>query len=194
MTSPETPSNGFAVILGGVEIQVTYRNGSQERVKVRQLPIRQLREWSELTGDEASLAELYCDKLNREAIAQLRKLRGEELALMQLIQRAGDPQEVEKTSEQLAVVRAGIEKIERENRWDDDLVPESHDEIIRIGEQLNRPRFDRWIKDRQQSIGHLKDLYREYLPEHPLAQTAEKKSAPATSTAPVSPSSLPTPA
>lgn len=50
------------LITGGKSVLVEKRDGSSERVTVRELPIRQLTRLLELQDDEAALVELYCDK------------------------------------------------------------------------------------------------------------------------------------
>jgi hypothetical protein len=165
---PSAAQNQYAVVLGCVEIEVTLRSGQREKVKVRQLPIRLLSDWSRLAGDEAGLAELYCDKADKKAGEQLRNLRTQDFGLVQLITKATDREEVQKHTDELAMIRNKIDALIAEASWDDQLTPDSHDEIIRIGNELNRPRFDRWIADRHAAIGHLKDVYRDHLPEHPL--------------------------
>jgi len=181
MEPPNNP-NPLATVLGGIGVEITLRSGVKEKVNVRQLPIRLLKDWADLQGDEASLAELYCDRRNAEALARLRKLRGEEYIFFQQMSASGNPPEaIKKASEELAMVRAEIDKLERENRWDDELTPESHDEIIRLGEELNRPRFDRWMEGRHTAIGHLKTQIQKYAPPAP-----EQSAAPVSSASPSS--------
>ncbi len=43
----------------------------------------------------------------------------------------------------------------KEKGWDDKLLAESHDEIIRIGGELNRPRFARWTENRRADIANM---------------------------------------
>jgi hypothetical protein len=155
------------------------------------LPIRLLSDWSRLAGDEAGLVELYCDKINKQAAEQLRKLRTEEFGVVQLIAKASDKEEVAKLSDELAMTRNKIDTLVAETSWDDQLTPDSHDEIIRIGRELNRPRFDRWIADRHADIGHLKDVYRDHLPQHPLLQNETPPAKTPAAKEPASASSLP---
>ncbi len=164
-----TESNrALAPVLGGIEITIKKRSGAEEKVKVRQLPVRLLNDWSMSIGDEATLVELYCDKIDKQREAELRKLGGEALALFQKLNSGQSGSDLEKISGELAMTRAKIDKLNSDARWDDELTPESHDEIVRLGYELNRPRFDRWLADRQNAIGHLKATYKQYLPEHPL--------------------------
>jgi hypothetical protein len=179
----------FTIVLGGVEREITLRNGQREKVTIRQLPIRLLIEWSRLIGDEAALVELYCAKRNSQAMEQLRKLQAEEFGLIQLLAKPENAEQVQKVSGELAMVRNKMDKLKEETSWDDQLTPESHDEIIRIGDKINRPRFDRWIADRHKSLGHLKDMYREFLPDHPLLQAERQATPPARSESTSSPES-----
>lgn len=200
-TAAAAVTHPLAPILGAIEITVTKRNGAQEKVKVRQLPIRLLGEWSRVIEEESALVELYCDQIDRDRDSKLRKLGAEVVALYQQIQKGLSGEELEKVSNDLAMTRAEIDKITGAPRWDDELTPESHDEIVRIGYELNRPRFDRWLQNRQNAIGHLKDVYKQYLPEHPLLQSreqgagsAEKKAEASPGSAASSPTSPPSPA
>jgi hypothetical protein len=169
MSEQNVTSDGLAIVLGAVEIEVEFRgDGSKEKVQVRQLPIRLLNDWSHMLGDEASLVELYCDKIDKVRRAQLLKLSGETLALMRLQQNCTNRDELDKITSELAMNRSEIEKLNELQRWDDKLTPASHDRIVKIGYELNRPRFDRWLQDRHNAIGHLKEVYRQHLPEHPL--------------------------
>jgi hypothetical protein len=196
MNEPASPQDQFTVILGGVERKVKLRTGQEETVIIRQLPIRLLNEWSIKIGDEAGLAELYCDKVDKAAVEKLRALGVEVLGLLKLVQAASNPADVQKASEQLAVIRSKSDTITRETSWDDTLTPEAHDEIIRIGWAINRPRFDRWIADRDNAIGHLKTVYKEYLPDHPLLKDEPNPAKPpasgTSSRKPVSPVESPT--
>lgn len=164
-------------MLGAIEIDVTLRSGAHQKVKVQQLPIRLLGEWSRIIQDEAALVELYCNKIDNVREAKLLKLSGEAVAIYQKLQAGQSGADLEKVSNDLAMTRAEIAKINSEPRWDDELTPESHDEIVRIGYELNRPRFDLWLSNRQNAIGHLKDAYKQYLPEHPLVAGAESPKA-----------------
>lgn len=50
------------ILLGGTNIDVSFRDGHSERVLVRELPIRLLPKFMELQDKEDQLSELYCDK------------------------------------------------------------------------------------------------------------------------------------
>ncbi len=45
--------------------------------------------------------------------------------------------------------------------WDDNLLPESHVEIIDIGSELNRPMFARWTESRRAEISEMKAVQAE---------------------------------
>ncbi len=42
--------------------------------------------------------------------------------------------------------------------WDDLIAPEAHDEIVKIGSELNRPRFARWAESRRADIADFKKM------------------------------------
>ncbi len=65
----------LTMILGGEDLQVTKRDGSQETVRVRELKISELPKYSMVIDDEAKTAELLCgkeagwaDSLTRESL------------------------------------------------------------------------------------------------------------------------------
>jgi len=45
---------------------------------------------------------------------------------------------------------------DKPENWDDELLPESHDEIVQIGDTLNRPRFAAWTDSRQAAVSSFK--------------------------------------
>jgi hypothetical protein len=200
---PDAPAlRALAAVNGSIEFTVTKRDGTNEKVRIQQLPIRLLGDWARLIDDEAALVELYCDKIDRDRAAKLLKLSGELNALSRMQQECKEAAELEKISGEVNMTRAELLKINGEPRWDDTLSPDSHDEIVKIGYELNRPRFDLWLSNRHNAIGHLKDVYRQYLPEHPLlaagkergAMSAEVKPGPEAPNANGSATSSPTPA
>jgi hypothetical protein len=52
----------LVTIAGGVELEITHLDGSQETVKVRQIPISKINSFIMSLGDEAVTIEFYCDK------------------------------------------------------------------------------------------------------------------------------------
>ena len=50
------------IINGGVEINVTHLDGTVERIKVRQLPLRQLSNYGDALSDETKLCQLLTSK------------------------------------------------------------------------------------------------------------------------------------
>lgn len=136
---------------GGEEITAQYRDGASEPVTVRALPAKLLRRWGELQGDEASLVEFYCDKLDLKALYKRRGLSAREVNLLRLIGEAKDLEENEKLQGKLETLQAEILDLEAAPRWDDSLTPESHDEIYQIGERINRPLYERWTENTRES-------------------------------------------
>ena len=148
------PASEIEIIAGGVTITVRKIDGSQEQVKVRQLPMRLVPEWAALQGQEADLVELLCDKQDRSAQWRLRNARMSEERLLQLLRNASAEQ-VPPINEQLRKLRAEIDEIEAGEHWSDGLTEESMVEILKLGEQLNRPRFGRWAKRRAEATGRM---------------------------------------
>ena len=145
----------MTIILGGVVVEALLRDGSKEEVKVRQLPIDDFGEWAGLQGDEAGLVELYCDRQDKLTPPRLRLLRTQELRLLEKINEA-EPGAFDELEGQITALREKIAELEKVERWDTKLLPDSHTEILRIGEELNRPIFDRWSSDRVAAIGRTK--------------------------------------
>ena len=48
---------------------------------------------------------------------------------------------------------------------DDQLLAESHDEILRVGGELNRPTFARWAGSRRAEIADFKEMTKGLVPE-----------------------------
>ncbi len=148
-------TNAMTVILGGVEVEARLRDDTIEKVKVRQLPISLIDQWVTLQGDESSLVELYCDRRDNAIAGRLQLLRVQELRLLAILGNA-EPEQFDGLDERLLRLRERIVELEEKPRWADQLLPESHTEILRIGEELNRPIFDRWARDRTRAIGQMK--------------------------------------
>lgn len=56
------PTETIETLIGGKQVSVKFKGGTEEAVFVRQLPIRQLPEYLSKQDDEAGLIELVCDK------------------------------------------------------------------------------------------------------------------------------------
>lgn len=52
----------LTILNGGVEIDVTRIDGSKERAKVRQLPLRLIPQWTQELMNEPKLVELYVER------------------------------------------------------------------------------------------------------------------------------------
>jgi hypothetical protein len=78
--------------------------------------------------------------------AKLRDGSTEEVKVRQLSNRLLTTKWPKLLDDQAALVELYCDK---DDGWDDNLLPESHDEIIAIGEKLNTPRFARWAKDQR---------------------------------------------
>jgi len=63
-TEQKTQRDDLVTVMGGVELQVTMQDGSKEAVKVRQIPISKLQDFSMAVGfgNMADAIEFYCDK------------------------------------------------------------------------------------------------------------------------------------
>lgn len=60
--SEKQNENELATLLGGVEIEVEFLDGTKETVKVRQLPVKDLGRYLSVLDDEYKTAALFCDK------------------------------------------------------------------------------------------------------------------------------------
>jgi hypothetical protein len=156
MTNDTDKPSPMTIILGGINFEAAFRDGSKEEVKVRLLPVEFMGEWALLQGDEAGLVELYCDRQDKLTPDRLNVLRTQELRLLEMLGKA-EPEQFDSLDIRLAAVREKIVEAEKNVRWDSRLVPESHNEILRIGEELNRPTFDRWATNRVAAIGQTKE-------------------------------------
>jgi hypothetical protein len=85
--------------------------------------------------------------------AKLRDGSSEEVKVRQLSNRLLTQKWPGLLGDQAAMVELYCDK---EDGWDDKLLPETHDEIIDIGTKLNAPRFARWAKD-QRAITQMMD-------------------------------------
>lgn len=66
---------------------------------------------------------------------------------------------------------------DKEEGWADTILPDDHDEIVKIGGELNRPRFARWAVDRRADIAEFKEMTKGIVPE--AASTSPSSSSPA---------------
>jgi hypothetical protein len=57
---------------------------------------------------------------------------------------------------------------DRQEGWDDNLLPETHDEIIAIGGKLNFPLFARWTKDQRAMVKVMNAAVAEVATDGPL--------------------------
>jgi hypothetical protein len=80
--------NDLEILNGGIEITVVKIDGSQEQVKVRQLPMSLVSEWGSMQGDEAGLIDLLCGQRDRSFQWRLRNAQALELRLLDMLQRA----------------------------------------------------------------------------------------------------------
>ena len=171
----KSATTDFEIVRGAVEVEIEYRNGEKDRIEIRELPIKLLDRWAQFQGDEASLVELYCDKLDITAVFKMRGLAAEEQALMKRLTRPfivqdgkatqPDPDWNPPTLEEEASIRKRLGEVQEEilnveatERWDDTLTPESHDRIFEWGEKINRPRYERWVKNSREAIAHLQGI------------------------------------
>lgn len=152
-----TGPTGLELVLGSAEIEAKFRDGKTEQVKVRSLPLKLIQRWGSLQGDEASLVEMYCGKLDATALFKERNLASQEAWLMQQLGKTEDVDEQAKLRERLDQVQAQILDLESRERWDDKLTPESHDEIFALGERINRPRYERWTENTRESAAQMRE-------------------------------------
>jgi hypothetical protein len=139
--NPNPPEpNELEILNGGVEITVVKIDGSQEQVKVRQLPISLMGEWGRCQGDEAHLIELLCDRLDRTAFYHLTNARMTEMRVQSILQQASFAQ-IEAIEKRLIAIREEIARHESKPRWSDALTHESVAQIRELGERLNKKKF-----------------------------------------------------
>lgn len=178
-----TGPTGQDLVLGGRTVLAKYRDGSQEEVKVQSLPMKMMERWSTLRGDEASIVELVCGKLDLPALFKMNNLAAHERALIGLLSKEEEISQITKLRAQLTDVQEEILQLEAAGRWDDKLTPESHDEIYDVGKRINHPRFERWRENLRESAAQVREEIKEMrnLAESPSASSA---SSPASSSAP----------
>ncbi|MGI9171915.1 MAG: hypothetical protein ACR2F0_01215 [Chthoniobacterales bacterium] len=142
------------IINGGVVITVVKTDGSQEQIKVRQLPIGDLPEYAQLHGDERALVELLAGKQDRSVVWKLRNARATEERFLALLANASFEQTAVLEKE-LVRVRGEIGGMESAERWADNLSEDSFVKILEEGERLNAKRFGRWAKRRREATGRM---------------------------------------
>ncbi len=148
------------IILGGVTVEALFRDGTKEEVKVRQLPIESIDRWVLLQGDEVALVELYCDREDKVRAANLESANALGARLNVMLGSA-EIDNLSKISAELEKVRERIIQINDAPRWASKLLPESHEQILGIGGELNRPIFARWSKDRRAALAMITGLTKE---------------------------------
>jgi hypothetical protein len=145
---------GLEVLNGGIEITAVKIDGSQEQVKVRQLPISLVSEWGNMQGDEAGLTDLLCGKRDRSLQWRQRNAHALELRLLDMLQRA-EFEQLDKIEKRLAEARAEVASLEEKEHWSDSLTEESIIEIRELGDRLNSKRFGRWATRTRESTGRV---------------------------------------
>jgi hypothetical protein len=173
-----TLRDDIRVVLGAVETEVEFRDGKKETIKVRVLPGRLSGYWDELRDDEAALVELYCDKFDMIAYDRHKKLSAHERTLILLRTKATDLAEIDKISKEIAELGQKLCQLDVEERWDDRITPESHDEILSIGNQINRPQCDRWEKTARAATDRMREKLASLKPAtSPTASSSEKSAS-----------------
>src|ERR1041384_675205 len=127
------------VVKGGQEIDVKYIDGSGEtdgRIKVRLPNIRLLELYEDLQADEASLVELFVDKLDTEGLFKARRLFRERASLNELRIQTKTLKERQEIDSEISKIDVQLEALQKKDRWDDKITPESHDVIYEFGRKL----------------------------------------------------------
>jgi hypothetical protein len=64
MEETKTHDDGLITVAGGVEMEVIFQDGTKENVKVRQIPLSKIQEFSTAVAfsNMADAVDLYCDK------------------------------------------------------------------------------------------------------------------------------------
>lgn len=151
---------GLNLILGAMPFEAQFRDGTKEQVGIRSLSPKLLQRWGSLQGDESSLVELYCGRFNASAHFKLKNLQAHEQSIFVGLAETKDADEIAKLREKLDEVQGKILELEDIERWSDKLTPESHDEIYRIGEAINRPRYEQWTENTRASTALLQEQFR----------------------------------
>jgi hypothetical protein len=140
-----------AETVGDAEITVHKIDGTEEEVKVRQLPVRLLEDWGRLQSQEGELVELLCGKQNGNAIWNIENERAVETRLLALLRQSPFDQ-IEFIEKRLIQTREAIAKHESAAHWSDSLTDESIFAIIDLGNQLNAKRFTAWAGRMSKSV------------------------------------------
>lgn len=103
-------TDNMTTAIGGEYLEVLYRDGTTGKVLVRQLPIRALlKDWSSKLGDEAELAEFYCDQ--GEGWDDLLTIASHE-AIIALGEKLNDPTFAAWTERRMAAIKLSKERAE----------------------------------------------------------------------------------
>lgn len=157
--------NALQTALGAVEVDAKFRDGQSDKVKVRSLPIRLLGLWGECQGDEAALVELYCGELDEKKFRQMRNIQAQWYAVNELTKKAENLKGLQEINAELARLNGEAEKVlESWDRWSDKLTPETHDKIFEAGEQINRPRYERWMKNSREATARFREMINNIVP------------------------------
>lgn len=135
--------NAIQTLFGGIGIEVTKRDGTTEKVTVRQLPIRLYERYLSVMDDEATVVELLCGKES----AQTEETESVITAFLSLsdLMTANPRRDFSDQAREIAKrFRAA-----REQRWSDTLTAESVEKIIETGEEVNADFFQKWIPRRR---------------------------------------------
>lgn len=147
----EIKNDSLTTIFGGQTVEVRYRDGTTEKVLVRQLPIEVIQHWAELQSDESALVELYCDRQDKARVATLASVASLGQRLTVMLADASIEDAIKITAE-LEKVRTRVLELNEKPRWASTLLPESHEEIVQLGQELNEPLFRRWAQDRRTAL------------------------------------------
>jgi len=172
------------VLTGGQEIDVKYRDGQSEKVKVSVPNIRRMAMWEDLQVDEASLVEFYCGKLDEDNLYAIRRLLRERASLVELQSKTQTLKERLEVDAEISKIDVKINELQKGDRWDDKLEPESHAAIYQLGQKLTRPFYEQWGKNTREATA----LFREKLKALTVLTPKEEKSASATSSPSAAPS------
>lgn len=122
--------NKFAELMGGQEIAVNHRDGTNEPVRVRALPIAEFPELLKVIDDEIGQAQLDRQVQTKSEAWKTANARNPKA-------------EVEAIDAEWMAAPAG---------WAASLTPESHETVISTAEALNADFFWRWMRRRMDKL------------------------------------------
>jgi len=125
--------NKFAELMGGQEIAVTKRDGADEVVRVRAVPIAEFPELLKLLDDEVGQVQFYCQVRRPEVQSPKSKVQSP----------LSPKAEVEAIDAEWMSAPAG---------WAATLMPDSHELVISTAEALNADFFARWLQRRMRRL------------------------------------------